>query len=414
LDLCYLSELGENSSSQFKNIMNQKDSQYPRIAWLLTSAFYYWQPMLKELTKLFPHTMTFTPRWHGYAPGFEDSFFVEIVGSRKIISLQKSEIGYGSNFTYLPINIVNYLFRFKPDIIFSNSFGVWTLICLLLKPLGRWRVVIAYEGSSPGVDYLNSPVRLALRRMMLKISDACITNSHSGEKYLIETLNASQARVFVHPYEVPCAASLLGNISKDSGKIVSFQKPILLFVGSLTPRKGLLQLLEACVLLNRQGLDGYSVVIVGDGSQKELLEDFSKKNNLVGNIHWIGKLDYGQLGFYFDQTDAFILPTLEDTWGVVVLEAMAFGKAILCSEKAGASELVIEGQNGYCFDPYNQQQVANIIKKFIDDQKLSQAMGQKSKELMQQYTPEAAAQFLSHVTKTVLENYPAETNCSKD
>ena len=71
--------------------MNQKDSQYPRIAWLLTSAFYYWQPMLKELTKLFPHTMTFTPRWHGYAPGFEDSFSVEIVGERKIISLQKSD-----------------------------------------------------------------------------------------------------------------------------------------------------------------------------------------------------------------------------------------------------------------------------------------------------------------------------------
>lgn len=385
--------------------MNLKDTQNPRIAWLLTSAFYYWQPMLKELSKIFSHTTAFTARWHGYAPGFENSFSVEIVGERKIIALTKSDVGYGDNFTYLPLNIIGYLLKFKPDVIFSNSFGLWTLIGLLFKPLGRWRVVIAYEGSSPGVDYLNSPVRLALRRMMVKISDACITNSHNGQKYLVETLNAQKDRVFVHPYEVPCIASLLGNISSDSEPIIAFQKPSFLFVGSLSPRKGLLQLLEACVVLNQEGFRDYSVIIIGDGVQKELLEDFSRNNGLTNNIHWIGKLNYGQLGQYFHQADAFILPTLEDTWGVVVLEAMAFGKAILCSEKAGASELVIEGHNGYCFDPYNSQQVANIMKQLIENQNLSESMGKKSKELMEHYSPASAAQFLSDVTKTVLRSY---------
>jgi glycosyltransferase involved in cell wall biosynthesis len=385
--------------------MNSKEASNPRIAWLLTSAFYYWQPMLKELTKIFPETMTFTAKWHGYAPGFEDSFSVEVVGKRKIIAFQKSETGYGSNFTYLPLNIVNYLFKFKPDIIFSNSFGLWTLICLLLKPLGGWRVVIAYEGSSPGVDYLNSPVRLALRRRMVEASDACITNSYSGQKYLIEVLDALQERVFVHPYEVPCVESLLGAVPKDSEKIYSSQKPIFLFVGSLVTRKGLLQLLEACVVLNNEGIKQYSLVIVGDGSQKEFLEEFSKMHNLTNNIHWTGKLDYGQLGLYFNQADAFILPTLEDTWGVVVLEAMAFGKAILCSDRAGASELVIEGQNGYRFDPYNREQVANVMKQLIKNQGLSETMGRKSKELMEQYSPNSAAKFLSHVTKTVLERH---------
>jgi glycosyltransferase involved in cell wall biosynthesis len=386
-------------------IMNQKYTPSPRIVWLLTSAFYYWQPMLKELTKIFPETMTFTARWHGYAPGFEDSFSVEVVGKRKIITFQKSETGYGSNFTYLPLNIVSYLLKFKPDVIFSNSFGLWTLICLLLKPLGRWRVVIAYEGSSPGVDYLNSPVRLALRRKMVRASDACITNSHGGQKYLINVLNALQERVFVHPYEVPCVESLLGAVPKSEKLDLTHQKPIFLFVGSLATRKGLLQLLEACVVLKNEGIEKYSLVIIGDGPQKEILEEFSKTNHLTDNIHWTGKLDYGQLGLYFHQADAFILPTLEDTWGVVILEAMAFGKAILCSDRAGASELVIEGKNGYRFDPYNRQQVANVMKQLIEDPGLSETMGKKSKELMEQYSPNSAAQFLSHVAKIVLEKY---------
>jgi glycosyltransferase involved in cell wall biosynthesis len=385
--------------------MNQKDAQNIKIAWLLTSAFYYWQPMLKELVQLFPETMTFTARWHGYAPGFENSFPVEIVGKRKIISFKKSETGYGSNFTYLPLNIVGHLFKFKPTIIFSNSFGLWTLICLLFKPLGQWQVVIAYEGSSPGVDYLNSPLRLALRRKMVEASDACITNSKGGQKYLIETLNASKERVFVHPYEVPCVESLLGTLPQDSEKMGAFQQPVFLFVGSLATRKGLLQLLEACILLKKEGLEHYSLVVVGDGPQKQFLEEFSDEHGLTHNIHWIGRRDYGQLGLYFHQADAFILPTLEDTWGVVVLEAMAFGKAILCSEKAGASELVLEGQNGYRFDPYNPQQVANAMKQLINNQDLSKIMGQKSKALMEQYSPHAAAQFLKHVTKIVLENH---------
>jgi glycosyltransferase involved in cell wall biosynthesis len=389
--------------------MNQKDTKNPKIAWLLTSAFYYWQPMLKELAQLFPETMTFTARWHGYAPGFENSFPVEIVGKRKIISFKKSETGYGSNFTYLPLNIVGYLLQFKPEIIFSNSFGLWTLICLLFKPLGRWRVVIAYEGSSPGVDYLNSPLRLALRRKMVEVSDACITNSQGGQKYLIETLNASKERVFVHPYEVPCVESLLETVlPQGSEKINLFQKPIFLFVGSLATRKGLLQLLEACIVLKKEGFEHYSLLVIGDGPQKQLLAEFSSKHGLTHNIHWLGKLDYGQLGLYFHQADVFILPTLEDTWGVVVLEAMAFGKAILCSERAGASELVLEGQNGYRFDPYNPQQVANAMKQLINNQDLSQTMGQKSKALMEQYSPYAAAQFLKHVTKIILENHEAK------
>jgi glycosyltransferase involved in cell wall biosynthesis len=394
--------------------MNQKDVQNPRIAWLLTSAFYYWQPMLKELTKIFPETMTFTARWHGYAPGFEDSFSVEVVGKRKIIAFQKSETGYDSNFTYLPLNIVNHLLKFKPDIIFSNSFGLWTLICLLFKPLGRWRVVIAYEGSSPGVDYLNSPVRLALRRRMVGASDACITNSHSGQKYLVEVLNALPEHVFAHPYEVPCVESLLGTTPKVLEKTDLFLKPVFLFVGSLATRKGLLQLLEACVVLKDEDIENYSLVIIGDGPQKECLEEFSKTHNLTDNIHWIGKLDYGQLGLYFHQADAFILPTLEDTWGVVILEAMAFGKAILCSDRAGASELVIEGQNGYRFDPYNRQQVANVMKQLIDNQDLSETMGRNSKELMKQYSPNAAAQFLSHVAKFVLERHKTKIGHQKN
>lgn len=373
----------------------------PRIAWLLTSAFYYWHPTLSQFAQLFPQMTAFAAKWRGYAPGFEDSFAYEVVGERKILSLTKTATGYGSSFTYLSLNIVNRLLRFKPDVIFSNSFGMWTVIALLLKPLGNWRVIIAYEGSSPSVDYRNSPRRLSMRRAMVHAADACITNSRAGKAYLIDILKAAEKKVFVKPYEVPSVKAL-----SEPGVAIaseeSLQKPVFLFVGSLIPRKGLHLLLEACVLLRKQGYDNYTLQILGDGSQRQELEEFSQRHDLINYVQWVGRVDYGHLGAYFRKADVFVLPTLEDTWGVVVMEAMVLGKPVLCSQWAGAAEIVIDGENGYCFDPNDVNKLAELMSQFICNPNLASSMGKKSQEMMIQHSPESAAQFLAQVTAFVL------------
>ncbi|OLP20480.1 glycosyl transferase [Leptolyngbya sp. 'hensonii'] len=375
-----------------------------RIAWLLTSAFYYWHPMLSCLSRLFPQTTAFAANWQGYGRGFEHSFAVEVVGQRKIIPVLKSETSYGSNFTYLPLGIVKHLLRFKPQVVFSNSFGMWTLLALLLKPIGRWRVVLAYEGSSPGVDYRNSPTRLAIRRAMVRSADACITNSHAGQAYLVEILHSPPEKVFVQPYEVPSAPALLASARAVQLDQVEGERPIFVFVGSLKPRKGLLLLLKACVLLKQQGYDRYTLWVVGDGPQRSELEAFCQQQGLTDRVHWIGQVEYEQVGAYFQQADVFVLPTLEDTWGVVVLEAMAIGKAVLCSQFAGASELIVSEENGFVFDPNQSQALAAAMGRFIADPDLSDRMGQRSAQMMTQFSPEAAAEFMGRVATFVLQS----------
>lgn len=375
-----------------------------RIAWLLNSAFFYWHPALSEFTRLFPQTTVFTGWWRGYAPGFEDSFTVELVGEQKVIPIIRSSTSYGSNFTYLPLSIVNRLFQFKPHLIFSNSFGVWTVLALLLKPVGKWRVVIAYEGSSPGVDYRNSAVRLAVRRAMVQAADACITNSQAGKAYLIEVLLAKADRVFAKPYEVPDPKALPEQTEATGLSVPQSQRPIFLFVGSVDSRKGLHLLLEACAILEKQQCHDYTLLVVGDGPQREELESFCQNRDLAERVKWLGRLDYGQLGVFFRGADVFVLPTLEDTWGVVVLEAMVLGKPILCSKWAGAAEMVVEGENGYIFDPYNPEAVAETMSCFIKHPDLITSMGHKSQQLMAQHTSGAAGQFLAKVASSALED----------
>ena len=375
-----------------------------RIAWLLPSAFFYWQPAISKLAQIFPQTTVFTGLWQGFAPGFENSFAVEVL-ERKVIQLTRTSTGYGNNFTYLPLNIVSRLIRFKPHLIFTSSFGVWTMLALLLKPLAKWRVVIAYEGSSPSVDYRGSAPRLALRRAMVKAADALITNSKAGKAYLIDILKAKESNVFHQPYEVPATTALVGCTKEDKqSNLHQLQRPVFLFVGGIIPRKGLHLLLEACVVLQKQGYRNYTLLVVGDGAQRQELEAFSQTHELADCVKWAGRVNYGNLGAYFNSADVFVLPTLEDTWGVVVLEAMALGKPVLCSKWAGAAEMVIEGENGYLFEPQQPEELAKVMRRFIEQPNLSKSMGDKSQQLMAQHTPEVAAQFLAKVTSFAVSN----------
>ena len=143
-----------------------------RVAWVLPVAWFYWNPVLANFTKLFPQTSIFTGLWPGFSEGFKDAFVVKEVGEIKFLEVSQTSTGYGRGFTYLSPKIIGEMLQFKPHVIFADSFRIWTILALLLKPLGKWRVIIAYEGSSPSVDYRSSAVRIFLRRVMVKAADA--------------------------------------------------------------------------------------------------------------------------------------------------------------------------------------------------------------------------------------------------
>ncbi|MGA7937963.1 MAG: glycosyltransferase family 4 protein, partial [Kovacikia sp.] len=300
-----------------------------RIAWLLPVAWFYWQPALSEFARLFPQTTVFTGQFPGFAKGLEGTLQVEVL-DKLVVEINRNANSYGDYFTYLSPGIIGHLLKLRPQVIFSSSFGIWTIIALMLKPLLWARVIIAYEGSSPGVDYRNSAIRLFVRRIMVWLADACITNSQSGKDYLIEVLHARQERVFLQPYEVPDEKTLPGSAAIDAD-LDSLQRPIFLFVGQVVPRKGLPLLLEACADLQARGYNNFTLLVVGEGCQQEELKEFCHENHLNDRVQWVGRVSYDQIGSYFKSADVFVLPTLEDTWGVVTLEAMLLGKPILCS-----------------------------------------------------------------------------------
>ena len=378
-----------------------------RVAWLVPEVELgaYWQPVLREFTKVFKNTVFYTGRvWSGFDPTMPGASAIKLVGETKFVETEKIETGYDRGSIVVSPSIIGYLLEFRPQVVFPQAFSLWTVIVALLKPLMRWRIAIIYDGSSPNTDFRDSSFRTFVRRILVRFADAFVSNSNAGKKYLMEVLNVPEDKIFTRTYLVPDAGALLKRLDQTQPPNLQLKRPIFLYVGRITARKGIKTLLEACAILKSQGYVDYSLLIVGKGDQREELEAFIKERDFEEQVIWAGWVEYGNLGSYFQQADVFVFPTFEDVWGMVVPEAMVFGKPVLCSNGAASCELIVSGENGYIFEPSSAKELADKMQIFLDNPDLIESMGERSRQIISQKTPETAAKAYVEVTSFVREN----------
>lgn len=136
-------------------------------------------------------------------------------------------------------------------------------------------------------------------------------------------------------------------------------------VSRLVQKKNVKSLLEAWKFVEEND-DTYSLVIVGDGPLADELKAY--KNNLgLKRVNFLGVTANEEIPKFLFEADAFVSPSLYESWGLVVNEAMAAGLPVLLSDKINAAFTLLEdGKNGYLFDPYEpkvlQQKMLDFIK----------------------------------------------------
>lgn len=374
-----------------------------RIAWLIPSVELgaYWQPVLAAFAQVFPKSIFYTGLvWPGFDPTLPGNDTIEIVGEMKSLEITKTE-GYSRRVMLVSPSIIGELWKFKPQVVLAQAYSLWTLIAVLLKPIMGWKLIIIYDGSSPNSDFEDSLVRSIARKFMSAFAEAFIPNSYGAREYLIRSLGAKPNKVFTHTYLVPDAQTLLQNSTGEAPPLPA-QRPIFLYVGRITARKGIKPLIEACTILKKQGYTDYSLVVIGNGDQRGELEELIAQQGLTDLVTWVGWVEYGSLGVYFQNADVFVFPTLEDIWGMVPLEAMVFGTAVLCSRWAGAAELVVDGESGYIFDPYKPEELAEKMRQFLDRPELIKIMGDRAKELIGKTNYQTAADGFIEVINRVI------------
>ena len=101
------------------------------------------------------------------------------------------------------------------------------------------------------------------------------------------------------------------------------------------------------------------------------------------------------------EADVFILPTLEDLFSLVVMEAMSSSLPVLTSTNNGARELIYEGENGYVFDAEDISNIKLAIEKIYADRFRLKQMGKKSYEIISEYSNEKVMSKLAKILKEI-------------
>jgi glycosyltransferase involved in cell wall biosynthesis len=350
----------------------------------------YVQPLLRELARLFPGMLLLCGEFPGFLPTCCHSFEV-----KKLPGMRTFGRDDKVKFRWLPFSVFRELRRTRVHIVLLGQFTMWTFYIALYKALYGCRIFFLWDGTVPSCASIDSPLRLFWRRMLARSIDAAISNTHEGVDYLSHVIHIPRSKIRQSIYLVADVDSLCCECKNDSPPLPYNGRPVFLYVGSLSQRKGVQVLLRAVAQLVQSDVHDFSVMVVGDGNQDYLRRSMSSESE--PHIQIVGPVKYTELGKFYENCDAFILPSREDVWGMVVSEAMAFGKAILCSKYANAKEVVKHGVNGFIFDPLHPTELSSYMLEIIRNRWLVEQFGTASRVLAEQYTPVRAARSIAEV-----------------
>lgn len=142
-------------------------------------------------------------------------------------------------------------------------------------------------------------------------------------------------------------------------------RPTVLFAGRLIPKKraGLLVKAfgQACDEVDAQ------LVVVGDGDEREMVEQLVSRLDLAQRVHFAGFVQPGDMPMWYALADLFVLPSSE-TWGVVVLEALASGLPVIVTDEVGCHpDVVVDQVVGDVIPAANQQALVAALRRRLSD-----------------------------------------------
>jgi phosphatidyl-myo-inositol alpha-mannosyltransferase len=160
--------------------------------------------------------------------------------------------------------------------------------------------------------------------------------------------------------------------------------PNLLFVGRLEDRKGLPYLLKAYRLLRKDGVN-CRLLVAGSGPQEREARRYVMTRSL-SNVEFLGRVSDAEKAQLFKTADVYISPaTGRESFGIVLLEAMASGAPIVCSDIHGYKGVVQRGRQALLVPPRDSRGMAAAIKELLDDPERRAQMGAAGLERAEQF-----------------------------
>lgn len=287
---------------------------------------------------------------------------------------------------YLSPRILHALVRSRPEAVVVGGYSIPTVYASGCKAITGARLLIHSDGTSRSEHQL-SGVQRAARAVLLRVADCCVANSEPAAARFIE-LGMPPARVFRAPHSTDLRRH---RAIAARRRYEPSDRVRLLTVGRLIRRKGVDRLLVAFAEARRE-LPSLELSIVGNGPQEAELRALARELGVEDAVSFDGFVGQDDLPALYAAADVFLFPTLDDPFGLVLLEAAAAGLCLIASPHGGATlDLIRDGENGLVADPLDCAALAESLVRVGRDPALRERLGRAAHRTTLERTPEHAA-----------------------
>lgn len=299
-----------------------------------------------------------------------------------------------NRYIHIPGNIAPVLNGINPDAVIAWEYNLAAIQSLIWCKKHDKRYISLTEGT------INSEKNLWLiqkisRKVIAKHSDAFLVSGIKAREKLI-SWKVPEEKIFTELLTVDTSVFKSDVYSSQSNK------NIILYVGSMVKRKGVDLLISALPYIKQD----YQLRIVGNGSEDEIriLKKLAQELKIADKIEWCGFKTGRELVSEYENATVFVLPTREDCFGLVLLEALSAGIPIVASKYADGAYDIINDINGCLVNPYNSVEIAESIEKVLCYSKSKRMeVWNESKNILSKFSFDSVAQGYEQALEYALE-----------
>ncbi len=222
-----------------------------------------------------------------------------------------------------------------------------------------------------------------------KIVNKFISPSKTLKKYLVK-------HKFKNVNYVPLFVKL------PEAKKVKKKKNSLLFVGSLTKQKGIGLLIKSIPYIKKK-IPDIKLHIVGEGEEKEKIEQFIKQNKISDNIIMHGKMKHSKLSRLYAESSLFVMPSVWlEQFGLVGIESILCGTSVITTSRGGIVEWLDEGNNGFFFRDIKPKIIADDIINAIRHNIPAHKLKKNQEKIKKEYNKENYKNNMQKIYKELI------------
>lgn len=264
------------------------------------------------------------------------------------------------------------------------------------SPVSTMALVIAWMRRKPSVLFIESDptfrggnqtrLNLLRKRLLSRMASLVVTNNAEGAAWARDHLKLGQDKLIVTPYLTSYPRASRGEIQPELRPDVEE----LLFVNSVTERKGIFVLLDALAACG-EAPRAHQLTVVGAGEDLEAAQQRAETLGLDDRVTFVGRVPYDELSRFYRTADVVVVPTQADYRSLAGIEAVNHGRALIASARDGAALELARLSSGVVVVEPTVSHVARVLRRILSDDAFRDSLKTAARSSESSLSPERVA-----------------------